>query len=67
MIELSSLTPAIPLFFATVESQSIHDYSSRWVLRTGLEREGAERLSEWRENFRIALRFSSIKMLVRST
>ena len=39
MIQLSHPAPAISLLFATVESQSIHDYSSRWVLRTGLERE----------------------------
>ena len=60
-------TPAISLLFATIESPSIHDYSSRWVLRTGLERERAERLSEWRKSFRITVHFSSNKMLVRST
>ena len=60
-------TPAISLLFATVEPQSIHDYSRRWVLRTGLERERAERFSEWRKTFRITVHFSSNKMLVRST
>ena len=34
---------AISLLFATVESHSIYDYISRWVLRTGLEKERAER------------------------
>ena len=60
-------TPAISLLFATVEPQSIHDYSRRWVLRTGLERERAERFSEWRKTFRITVHFSSNKMLVTST
>ena len=55
-------TPAISLLFATVESQSIHDYSSRWVLRGGLERERAER-----KTFRITVNRSSNKMLLRST
>ena len=59
-------TPAIPLLFAIVESLSIHDYSSRWVLRGGLERERAERLSEWRKTFRITVLFSSNKILLRS-
>ena len=62
MIQLSSPTPAISLLFATVESQSIHDYSSRWVLRGGLERESAER-----KTFRITVNRSSNKMLLRST
>ena len=55
-------TPTISLLFATVESQSIHDYSSRWVLRGGLERERAER-----KTFRITVNRSSNKMLLRST
>ena len=58
-------TPAISQFFGTVELQSIHDYSSWWVLRTGLEREKAERLLEWRKTFR-TVHFSSNKILVRS-
>ena len=62
MIQLSSPNPAISLLFATVESQSIHDYSSRWVLRGGLERERAER-----KTFRITVNRSSNKMLLRST
>ena len=60
-------TPAITLLFVIVESQSIYDYSSSWVLRGGLEREGAERLSEWRRAFRITVLFSSNEMLLRST
>ena len=55
-------TPAISLLFATVESQSIHDYSSRWVVRGGLERERDEK-----KTFRITVHFSSNKMLLRST
>ena len=58
---------SLSLLFATVGSQSIHYYSSRWVLRGGLERKRAERLSEWRKTFRITVHFSSNKMLVRST
>ena len=65
-IQLSPATPAISVF-GTVESQSIHDYSSWWILRTGLERERVERLSEWRKTFRITAYFSSNKILVRST
>ena len=60
-------TPTISLLFTTVESESIHDYSSTWVLRTALERERAETLSEWRKTFRITVHFSSNKMLVTST
>ena len=62
MVQLSSPTPAISPFFVTVESQSIHDYSSRWVLRGELERERAEK-----KTFRITVRFSSSKILLRST
>ena len=61
------LSLSLSLLFATVESQSIHYYSSRWVLRGGLERKRAERLSEWRKTFRIAVHFSSKTMLLRST
>ena len=60
-------TPAITLLFVIVESQFIYDSSSSWVLRGGLEREGAERLSEWRRSFRTTVLFSSNKMLLRST
>ena len=60
-------TPAITLLFVIVESQSIYDYGSSWVLRGVLEREEAERLSEWRRTFRITVLFSSSKMLLRST
>ena len=67
MIQLSPPILAISLLFTTVESQSIHNYSSRLVLRGELERERAERMSEWRKTFRITVHFSSNKMLVRST
>ena len=60
-------TPAITLLFVKVESQSIYDYGSSWVLRGWLEREEAERLSEWRRTFRITVLFSSNKMLLRFT
>ena len=60
-------TTAISLLLAIVESQTIHDYSSRWVSRGGLERERAERLSERRKTFRITVHFSPKKMLLRST
>ena len=58
---------SLSLLFATVERQSIHDYSSTWVLRGGLERERAKRLSEWRKTFSITVHFSAKKMLLRST
>ena len=62
MIQLSSSTPAISLLFATVESQSIHDYGSMWVVRGGLERERDER-----KTVRVTVHFSSNKMLLWST